>query len=1259
MGSRRAAPPADAGGGRPHTSPVTTLALFLALLLLAAGLAPSAVAVARGTGATALSAAAAAASAHPPSRARGLEPVPTPPPSAALPAAATADVVPPSFSPASEVLSVPGSRPGTGRTTVSHFTIPGINTTGCGDLSSYFVAFEEPRPSLASVRHALLPVVSPNGTLLVLGVMATTALPPVRFTASADNLLLPLLLSTADLGDTWTCRHLPLGVVRYKAAAVLYTSPRRGANLPVFEPPSQASPAPCSLMCVIGGVQPGIDDPSAPPTDRVSCSEDFGVTWTESPPFPTSVVRATAVQVADDLIVLGGVRGQESSALFRAVLNKTTEVPPEGAGGPVPTRRCSLVGWEVLAPSSPFTGRYDIIASEVFDQKLGINGLWAGGGRTTVGGSPLRATDIWRTSDPSNVSEWTRVSGSIPNSQTADADNFERTAYIADARTLNGDPWSPTTMGPCNTTDEDDECNGFVHMHSADTPYWHIVDFSTGWASFLTSYVSGGTVFDGNPVGMRMTVQLLDPANRREPVAISFQNGGGSLFRSYNSPCYYKCPTSWYTRGCTRSPYDAVCRPCQICGPGTFETSACGLGGKGSYIDRECRTCRVCPPGMVSLPGGCNGTTDTLCDFDASARPGGGEEAGSGSVVRLDSWAIALVYIGLAASLVGTLAAVVLVTMVTTHALSTTGRRGDGGKGDVASAAAAGLHAPGGGSLALGAARVPSRAGRLCVAVARSWRLVWPVAGSLFHFVYYIPLCVALWGDARTRSIATVLAVSLAAAVAFNAVFLFLTARSAIAAGAGPAAGTGAATDTPKAGDGAATSSPAGLEAVFRLTGPRALFFGAMALLHPRIGLLLPHLSKAEAASSSVSAARAPSARSALVVVLRPADVHRWGLWATLVCDLPPLLDCLVLLGNFTVPVIAPAIVCCIVVSVCNVLATMAWLLTAYVRQGMLSKLTAGSAADFAGMGDDNDVAARRQHGVEVRSVLHGAGAAAGSRAPADDGTASAPALSHISRDDLAAILREMDAHDASESSGPERLVDTAALLSQLLQRSQARKSAQAASVTGVATGPSAPSLAARPLALDVPPSASPSTAVNLPLAAGRLPPTPVPPLAAVESGPREEASSAPLATLWGTWGVGQRAAASQARSFVANLRQEESAPQQLATPPSTSPGEEGAVTGSDSGTPASGETAAPRPSHSQSSSTHSGTGDVMGDGSQEDGEGSEPGLGGRALLLSVPDSRVTATGPGTSPPAPSTMSRSLRVAAAASSVRRDPPFTR
>lgn len=383
-----------------------------------------------------------------------------------------------------------------------------------------------------------------------------------------------------------------LSIVRYDAAPVYYVSPIQSS---------------CTLLILVGGT---VVLPARAPekTNTVSCSSNGGVSWhTPCASFPTALARATALQFGTELLVMGGQREDGSASIMRAVMNHSA---------------CRIEGWEVYAFASPMTDRYNVLAG-VFNRS-GQLSLVAGAGEISVGSGPLRAVNLWSSSEPSNRSSWSVMRALVPPNAPYELDYFDRHRLIADLRGADGRTWG-LNRGPCEQVLGEDPklCPEFTMLATGDSIYVQIAGVTdpTQWVKagrFLTYYGELQPLLHDRPPSeeppplLRQQVLVFDMIHGGAPVMIGFEPKG-TIWRTEFTPCWDSCPSGWWTQGCFYSPYDAVCRRCSECAAGTYQVAMCRSSATRSYLDTTCKSCTDCESMGMGMLSPCNGTHDAVC----------------------------------------------------------------------------------------------------------------------------------------------------------------------------------------------------------------------------------------------------------------------------------------------------------------------------------------------------------------------------------------------------------------------------------------------------------------------------------------------------------------------------------------------------------------------------------------------------------------------------------------------------------------------
>lgn len=795
-------------------------------------------------------------------------------------------------------------------------------------------------------RHPLYTLTTANNTALILGAVSASVVDGLGMGEMSNATIAPVLVESADGGLSWVCRLVPDGLLRPQAAAFAFDpllSPPHGrgwaaatGDLSVARGPYGGGGGRCSLLCLAGGLllpsrgetpQPPAgggnasttSEPPAPlpppqPTDRVSCSSDDGRTWFEAARLPTRVTRATAVQVGPSLLVIGGIRDDRSATVYSAAID-------DGA--------CNITGWDAFAATSPVTDRYDLTATTVWDDEGLVPELWVGGGKMTVGGVPQRNIDLWRTTTPSLPATWERVAGLLPLVPILDRQE-EAVSVFSDLRDWDGQAWN-LNKGACNataaigSTESADLCFQVTFLLSGDYAYVNVRGVTEGWISSLrhVAYSEGSTprvVEDTVPLHRR-PIWLADREHAGAPYALVFDTAGWDTWRVDTTPCWDSCPPGTWTTGCTYSPYDAVCQPCSECVDGsTYQALACQKGGGSfGYADTTCRACATCDAPGYEVATRCNTSHNTVCRL-ALAAPAG-RTPDLDPFVRVPPGSLMAVYGAALGFACVTLLAVTAAALASPRPWEVVRAQRRAGR-SCAGAAAAAL-------------------GALLVEASRAWWTVWPVLGTVAHYVCFGALGAALWPAPRLHTVGVAVLASLVWTPLLNAALFARIAMRRVESN-----GRTVPSWRPQsARDGAAA---------------------LLGLLHPRavVSLVCGPSGGGGGVADAAGAGAASwggSWRGAVMPLARRGDLLLWGLAAALFCDAPPIFSCLLLLGSVSAPSLAPAVVMCVVLGAVNLFASFSWILTAYMRSSML-KLTSSSAANIDDGGDAEGAEAAPSH---------------------------------------------------------------------------------------------------------------------------------------------------------------------------------------------------------------------------------------------------------------------------------------------------------
>lgn len=412
----------------------------------------------------------------------------------------------------------------------------------------------------------------------------------------------PTFSISRDLGMTFVAVQPPppAEVVRWWGSAISYASER------------------CSLVCVIGGLAANVSASrlassslASTASSRVDCTPDEGKTWDTGPPLPTTVLRGTALQWGMDVLLVGGDRGDASSAgMLRSEVNQTS---------------CRLGNWSVWSQPTPASNRIDPLAASFrsLDAALQEPGtpeeelqheLWTGAGSLLSGQFVVPVFDIWQSSSapPANTSQlstatWQRTNDMIPQDYVSFINMEEPKLAVADLRAVDGSAWVVGT-GPV-PPDIVPQIGLLLTLKRA----FMTPNSGSAWAELShVQYPFATTISRELPVVMRRAVFTRDHANGDVPVVVGFDVTTGQSWRGDVMPCQDDCPAGQWTRGCTRSPFDAVCLMCSGCGNGTYMLSPCRAAGFMGYADTVCVKCSTCSDGYAQAAA-CNSTHNTVC----------------------------------------------------------------------------------------------------------------------------------------------------------------------------------------------------------------------------------------------------------------------------------------------------------------------------------------------------------------------------------------------------------------------------------------------------------------------------------------------------------------------------------------------------------------------------------------------------------------------------------------------------------------------
>jgi hypothetical protein len=812
-------------------------------------------------------------------------------------------------------------------------SVPGIsqpNRAGGRGVTTWFNRDLLPEPFTCEKRpmvtqqeypyHPLHPLISPNGTFYIVGVfmVISTLMNSDSFGPYPGRAIVPTMMVSDDWGLSWRCSGIPEGVARWYSASVFFTIPSFQHDPLTGLRKTQPLPGgkSCEVMCVIGGlVEP--DGLPGTPTDAVTCSADMGVTWFAASRLPVRIHRATAFQVENSILVVGGKREDNSSDILRSVFDVDT---------------CNITAWEIVGGPSPppFAGHFDLAASGVWDNVTGTLKVWVGIGKTgSTYATQVRSYDVWWTSNLSDPLGWTVLVESAPRGYAnAIVEKHEPTVTLFDLRAADGRPVS-ITYGACvpELASELGSCYHAIYLDNGNGAY--ILSPALGQrfvlkilGSLYTSGVPGSHINDVYPL-TRLAKFFVPPQYPSIPLGLSFDIYSGRPLLSSLETCWDICPDRWFTEGCSYSPFDAVCKPCSVCRPGTFAAEDC-RSSSWQYGDTVCRPCLECSDNEMKVYE-CNATHNTLCVATVPIAP---------SAIRVAAGLTHDIY-----GVVGTLFASVGFAW-----LALAARKGPCNEEAVSKAGG----------------RVAAFRGGCYKIMTREWSL----AFSVMQPVCYMALSgLLLTSDGRLFNEGIAIASFVVATIVFNSYFLLHVLRGSPSADA----------SDPARYAWHPASRGARVRAVVALLHPRALLRTvsltmSMHAIAAQAGFA-PALAQADAVSkrgrgdvrtgktwgadASSASASAPDVsaspaatgtRSSLVF----ADVLQWMLVTCALWDVAPLAVCISVMGEVGGTVLVPGVVACIVVGFVGLAVTLAWVATATSRISAHSKLLSKHMAHIA-----------------------------------------------------------------------------------------------------------------------------------------------------------------------------------------------------------------------------------------------------------------------------------------------------------------------
>ena len=783
--------------------------------------------------------------------------------------------------------------------------------------------------------HPLYALTIANNTAMLVGMLTYPSVYSGFILNTTKKMVEPYILTSTDSGLNWDCTIVndtetmkTTDIFRQGAAITtyIYPPPPVGINTPQIElqTPSLTKDntiIQCNMLCVMGGLRGISGNYDSEFTNMVTCSKDNGNTWFYAAALPTVIVRGTAIQFNEELLIIGGQRADSSAHILSAQWDYAT---------------CNITGWIEYAPASPMTDRFDISATTLWNNDTKQMELWAGGGKTMAGGSPLRALDLWKTSTPNDRSSWVRAEGMLPISSSTLGNTDEGRSDFSVLTTFKGIPWG-LQHGECDPTanpevENNKICYTSIFLLNSDLTYIYVPDVTNGWASYDDNYLytNAGVFTIAAPVHRR-SIFLYDNDHDGRPISLTFDLTGGVMWRVDTTPCYDICPKGMWTPSCRLSPFDATCRPCSRCRSGFYSYNPCG-----SSKDTFCKPCSSCEPGEVILSP-CTPENNTVCGLDSASRL-------DTNTIVVNTGKLFSVYSAILSSVIFLALSVAIAPLVFRGKLNeniyndsftlntTTITIVDNKKPSVPSTSRSiSSSSPSSSSSSIisipnnenssgknitnsinGSGTFNSMFRNYVTSVFRYLRIIWPVLGTLTHYVCYATLASALWYAPKLDSVTNVLVICLISGPIVNSFCLWYTTQSSIISNGIPVH-------------------------VWKPITVQSWVAVLLSILHPRVMLsLLP--------SPNISRR---GLHPDILPPKRYIQTLYWIMISSIIQDIPPVMGCLIILGAISLPSAAPAMLMCVALGIANLFGTFAWTMSSFIRSGMLSKFSSNHAQPY------------------------------------------------------------------------------------------------------------------------------------------------------------------------------------------------------------------------------------------------------------------------------------------------------------------------
>ena len=712
----------------------------------------------------------------------------------------------------------------------------------------------------------------------------------------------PVILTSSDIGNTWTC-------VLVNSTAIITTNDifRIGAAVVtyIYPPPPLSMSIPqvrlvtptlttknislqCNLLCIIGGLQgqPGLYDTVY--TNKVTCSKDNGYTWYFTASLPTTIIRASAIQYKQELLILGGLRGDTSANILSAIWDYTT---------------CNITGWNEYASESPVTDRFDLAVNTIWNNDTQSIELWAGGGKTMISGSSIRSVDLWRTSTPFDQLSWKLIDGLLPVSTvTIPADEGWNDFSIMTTST--NIPWL-YQYGAYDANDPTQEGFYSILLFNSDVTYMYVPGFTSDWIKIKSNIVfnhnNGGMVWF--PPAHRRSIFLYDDVHGGIPVTLTFDVSNGEFIRVDTNPCLDNCPDGTWTQSCRYSPYDAVCRPCSRCKKGYYANGICP-----KFSDTICNKCSTCNADQIILIP-CNHKNNTVCGYENINYL-------DPNYILIKNGKLNYIYY----SIIGCLILFILILLGSPILFK--GQNSDGsfiidglnGNNDTTNlsinnnnSTTSGIDSSKNNVNIFPPVMSRSIFIRTYLSSVLSWlRVIWSFMGTLIHYICYITLTIILWKVPKLDIITSLLIFCLVIGPILNTVLLWYT-----------------------------TQRNININGIHIPRWKPTMYYSwlivTISILHPRTFL-------------NLSPGFTVNNRHLLNLEKLPYQRYQrslyWIILSSILFEFPPAMGCLLVVGTISIPIAAPAIFICVSLTIINMFGTISWTISAYTRSGILNKFS-------------------------------------------------------------------------------------------------------------------------------------------------------------------------------------------------------------------------------------------------------------------------------------------------------------------------------